>query len=268
MRSLKSTYGKLALIAGGSEGIGAAFAAYLAKAGLDLILVARNEEKLVKLAKTLKEKYSVSIDCISCDLAQPTAPKEIWQQLGHRPIDVLVYNAALSYIGPFEDHALEHHLEIAQANMLSPLEMLHRFGTPMLKRGRGACILMASLAGFQGSGFLSSYAATKAFDRILAESLWYEWKDRGVDVMACCAGATSSPNFIKSNPEKSSPLAPRIQKPEEVVAECFQKLGTKPSIICGRGNRWASFVMQRLMPRKMAIQIMGDTTRKLYRIPK
>ncbi len=82
--------------------------------------------------------------------------------------------------------------------MLTPLDMLHTFGGKMLARGRGGIVLMASLAGFQGSGFLSMYAATKAFNRIMAESLWYEWKDSGVDVIACCAGATSTLNFIET----------------------------------------------------------------------
>ena len=101
---------------------------------------------------------------------------------------------------------------------------------------------------------------------VLAESLWYEWKDKGVDVMACCAGATATPNFIETKPEKTSFFAPKVQSPEAVVAECMQQLGKKPSLITGRGNKWASFIMQKLLPRKMAVNIMGDTTRKMYRL--
>ena len=150
--------------------------------------------------------------------------------------------------------------------MLTPMNMVKYFGKQMLQEGRGAIILMASLAGFQGSGFLASYAATKAFTRVLAESLWYEWKNRGVDVIGCCAGATATPNFIKTNPEKTSFFAPRIQRPEEVVEECIKRLGKTPSFITGRGNKIASFIMQKLLPRKMAINIMGDTTRNMYRL--
>ena len=150
--------------------------------------------------------------------------------------------------------------------MLTPMNMMKLFGEPMLQKGRGAVILMASLAGFQGSGFLSAYGASKAFNRVLAEGLWYEWKNRGVDVIACCAGATSTPNFIDTKPEKASPFAPKVQAPEEVVSECMKTLGKKPSFISGRGNRIASFFMQKIMPRKMAITIMGDTTKKMYRL--
>lgn len=150
--------------------------------------------------------------------------------------------------------------------MITPMNMAQIFGEAMLTKGRGAIILMSSLAGFQGSGFLAAYAATKAFNRVLAESLWYEWKNRGVDVIACCAGATATPNFMKTNPEKADFFAPKVQSPQEVVKECFKKLGKQPSFITGTGNKIASFIMQKVLPRKMAINIMGDTTRKMYRL--
>ena len=266
MENLKQKYGQLALVAGASEGIGAAFATYLAAAGLDLILVARRSEPLEKITGTLKEKYGIQVTCITCDLADANAVQQLQTALAGKTIDVLVYNAALSYIGPFEKDSIAHQNQIAQANMVTPMNLLHTCSEPMLKKGKGAIILMASLAGFQGSGFLATYAATKAFNRVLAESLWYEWKSRGVDVIACCAGATATPNFINTKPEKTSFFAPKVQSPEEVVEECFQQLGTNPSFVTGTGNKIASFIMQRLMPRKLAINIMGDTTRKMYRL--
>jgi hypothetical protein len=102
---------------------------------------------------------------------------------------------------------------MAAVNMLTPIGLTHHFGDHMLKDGRGGIVLMSSLAGFQGSGFLSTYAATKAFNRILAESLWYEWKSRGVDVIGCCAGATMTPNYIDSKPKKITAFAPKPQLP-------------------------------------------------------
>ena len=264
--SLTAKYGKLALVAGASEGIGAAYAHYLAKAGMDVVLVARRKEPLEVLATALQQQYQIRTTVICCDLAEQHAAQFIYDTLAGKEINILVYNAALSYIGAFENNSIAHHNQIAQANMITPMNLLQLFGDDMLKKGKGAFIIMASLAGFQGSGFLAAYAASKAFDRVLAESLWYEWKDRGVDVIACCAGATSTPNFINTNPEKTSFFAPKVQSPEEVVQECFVHLGKRPSFITGNGNKLASFIMQRLMPRKMAINIMGDTTRKMYRL--
>lgn len=264
--NLKQKYGQLALVAGASEGIGAAYAEYLAAAGMDLILVARRKEPLEQLATLLISKYNSNVDYICCDLAAVNAAQQLQQDLNGKEINLFVYNAALSYIGPFEHNSLEKHNQMAQANMITPMNLIQIFGASMLTKGKGAIILMASLAGFQGSGFLSVYAASKAFDRVLAESLWYEWKDKGVDVIACCAGATATPNFIQTNPEKTSFFAPRVQLPEEVVKECFEKLGKQASFITGIGNKIASFIMQKLMSRKMAIKIMGDTTRKMYRL--
>jgi uncharacterized protein len=264
--SLKQKYGQVALVAGASEGIGAAFATYLAKEGMDLVLVARRKEPLDKLASSLNDQYKVKVTTISCDLSQLSAAQQLQNELQGKEIGLLVYNAALSYIGPFEKNTAEHNLQIANANMISPMQLAHLFGASMLQRGRGAVILMSSLAGFQGSGFLAAYASTKAYNRVLAESLWYEWKNCGVDVIACCAGATSTPSFINTKPGKTSAFAPRVQTPEEVVKECFEKLGKEPSFVTGTGNKIATFIMQKLLPRKMAINIMGDTTRKMYRL--
>ena len=263
---LNQKYGQWALIAGASEGIGAAFSSYLAAEGFDLILIARGKEKLDQFAASLKEKHSINISCLYIDLASANAFTEIQDAIRGKEMGLFVYNAALSYIGPFEKNTMLEHEQLAQVNMILPMKLSQLIGGNMLNRGRGAVVLMASLAGFQGSGFLSAYGASKAFNRVLAEGLWYEWKERGVDVLACCAGATSTPNFIKTKPGKTSLFAPKVQSPEEVVDECMKRIGKDASFISGKGNRIASFFMQKILPRKMAITIMGDTTRKMYRL--
>ena len=262
--SLLSKYGETAMIAGASEGIGAAFAIYLAKNGMNLVLIARRLEPLEAFAKKLKEKYQVQVQTISCDLSTPQAAQNLMDELAPTEIDVLIYNAALSYIGAFEENSIEHTQQIVFTNMLTPLNLVQHFGKKMLDRKRGAIVLMSSIAGSQGAGYLSTYAASKAFNTILGESLWYEWKDKGIDVIACLAGATSSPNFINTKPKNTGFIKPKVQTPEEVVQECFSNLGKQPRIISGRANRIVSFLMHRILPRKLAIKIMGDTTRKMY----
>lgn len=264
--NLLQKYGKTALVAGASEGIGAAFAKYLAEAGMDLVLVARRTDKLNDLAGRLKSEFGIKITCITCDLADSNALKLITESMNENEISLMVYNAALSYIGPFLSSSSEDDSNAVSVNILAPLQMVRYFGGKMVEKKKGAIILMASLAGFQGSGYLSVYASTKAFNRVLAESLWYEWKGKGVDVIACCAGATSTPNFINTNPEKTSVFAPRVLSPAEIPAQCFNYLGKQPSFITGRGNRVASFFMQKILSRKMAIKIMGNNTRKMYRL--
>jgi short-subunit dehydrogenase len=264
--NLKQKYGPTALVAGASEGIGAAFAASLAAEGIDLVLIARRIGPLEELAGQLEKRYNVKVTCISCDLSDHDAARQVEKAINGTEINILVYNAALSYIGPFIQNSPEDQSAAARVNMVTPLGMVRFFGEKMLHKGKGAIILMTSLAGFQGSGFLSVYAATKAFNRILAESLWYEWKDKGVDVIGCCAGATATPGYLNTRPEKTGFFTPRVLDPADIPPECFRKLGKQPSWITGRGNRIASFIMQKILPRKTAINIMGDTTRKMYRL--
>jgi short-subunit dehydrogenase len=264
--SLTNKYGSTALIAGASEGIGASFASSLAAEGFNLILIARRAEPLQKLADILADRYKVRVRCMDCDLSDEEAAEKLTETLNGQEIDFLVYNAALSYIGAFLGHPSKGHDQAARLNMITPMKLVHHFGGKMVEKGKGAIVLMSSLAGFQGSGYLATYAATKAFSRVLAESLWYEWKDKGVDVMACCAGATSTPGYNNSKPGKAPLFAPPVQMPDEVVRECLSGLGRMPSLITGRGNRFASFIMQRLLPRRTAVMIMGDNTRKMYGI--
>lgn len=265
MVSIKEKYGQTALVAGASEGIGAAFCHALAAEGLDIVMIARRKEPLEKEAANIRTVYGVTVTTIACDLADVDIIQMIQKHLGKTTIDILVYNAALAYIGPYLEKPIEEQIQMTTVNIQTPMRLLHHFGGAMVARGRGAVVQMASIAGFQGSGFLTTYATTKAADRVLAESLWYEWKGRGVDVIACCAGATSTPNYINTKPAKLNFMAPKVQSPEEVVQECLQKLGEVPSFVTGGGNKWATFFMK-LMPRKMAVKIMGDSTRQMYKI--
>jgi hypothetical protein len=264
--SLKSRYGSLAVIAGASEGIGAAFASALAQEGMDLMLVARRELPLLNIKEELESKFSVKVEILAADLGDSNFPAQLLQKLAGRKVNMLIYNAALAYIGALEEKPLEEHLQITRVNVQMPLQLTYLLGNQMLEEGRGAILLMSSMAGSQGSGFLSTYAATKAFNTVFAESMWYEWKNRGVDVIACCAGSTNTPGYVNSKPANAGPFAPAVQTPEQVVEESLSKIGRQPSFISGTQNKLASFFMNRVLPKKMAVSIMGDTTRKIFSI--
>lgn len=262
--TFKEKYGNTALVAGASEGIGAAYAHALAARGLDLVLIARRKEPLQARAQLITEKYGVKVLPVICDLAAPDATQQIIGALGDTAIDFMVYNAALSYIGPYLATDLSTHSAIARVNMLTPMAMLHYFGGKMLEGRRGGIVLMSSIAGFQGSGFLATYAATKAFNRVMAEGLWYEWQPKGVDIIACCAGATATPNYINTKPQKAGLLEPKPQLPGQVAEECLTAIGSRPSFISGVGNKLVCFLMQHIFSRKKAIKIMGDGMIRMY----
>ena len=231
--TFKEKYGDTALIAGASEGMGAAYAHALAARGLNLVLIARNKGPLEAMAKQVREQYKVNVLPVICDLVAADAIPQITEALNGMPVDFLVYNAASSYIGPYLATGITTHTDIAAVNMLTLMRMVHYFGEKMVERKKGGIVIMASIAGFQGSGYLATYAATKAFDRVLAEGLWYEWRPHGVDVIACCAGATATPNYINTNPGKASPLEPKPQLPPTGGGRMFKQDRQKP-ILCSR----------------------------------
>ena len=266
MIAFKEKYGGTALVAGASEGMGAAYAHALAARGFDLVLVARRVAPLEATGRQIAAQFGVKVLTVPCDLAAADATQQIIQAIGDITISFMVYNAALSYIGPYLSTDISRHIEIASVNMLAPMGILYYFGGKMVERRKGGIVIMSSIAGLQGSGYLATYAATKAFGRVLAEGLWYEWKPYGVDVIACCAGATLTPNYINTEPGKASFLEPKPQLPEQVVEKCLRKIGTTPVFISGTGNKLISFLMQHIFPRQRAIKTISDGLRKMYRI--
>jgi short-subunit dehydrogenase len=121
---------------------------------------------------------------------------------------------------------------------------------------------MSSLSAAQGSPRVAHYAATKAWNLVLGEGLWYELRSSGVDVIACAAGATDTPAYRASRPAADVKVA--VQPAAAVVAETFARLGRQPSLVPGFANRMAGFVMQRLLPRRLAVRIMGRTLDRMY----
>lgn len=259
--SLRTTYGPWALVAGASAGIGAEFATQIAAAGLNVILVARRAEPLEELAASLREAHGVEVRTASIDLAAPDLLERARACAEGLEVGLLVYNAAYSLIGPFLGQTLEDKLRIIDVNCRGPVVLAHEFGAAMVARKRGGIILMSSMAGSQGAPIVATYGASKAFDRVLAEGLWEELGAHGVDVLACCAGATRTPTYEASKPVGNPPF---MMESGPVVRESLLALGTTPSFVPGMGNRAAAFVMERLFPRSVAIRTIGKETRKMY----
>ena len=248
-------YGPWAVIAGASEGMGAQFAKQLSARGLKVVLIARREQVLTELAATLPGESK----CLPLDLASPDAAERIAEFTRELDVGLVIYNAALSPIGPFLEQSLAENLRAIDVNVKTPTAVAHHFAPRLVKRGRGGLVLLSSLTAFQGSPFVSTYGATKSFNLSLAEGLWAELRGQGVDVLSVCAGATATPNLLKA----VSKPPPGMQQPEEVVRETLDALGDGPVLIPGRFNRFASFLLRRLLPRRSTIQIMANQTRKL-----
>jgi short-subunit dehydrogenase len=252
----KEKYGPWALVAGASYGLGSAYSEALAQRGLNLVLFARGKEQLEAKANKLKAQYAVEVVCHAIDLADFEKTKNIITNLNVQ-IGLLVYNAAFAPIGLFENISEDELALAVSVNVKTPLLLAKLMSVPMIQREKGGIVLMSSLAGGQGTPRLQTYAATKAFNAILAEGLWRELKPRGIDVIACIAGAILTPNYHKAEKTKSAPGA---LSAEQVVEKTLKTLGKSPIIVPGTVNKIARFLMTRLFPRRISINIMKNNT--------
>jgi short-subunit dehydrogenase len=248
-------YGPWALVAGASEGIGAAFAEALAARGLDVVLVARRLAPLAALAGRLPTRTVV----IAADLAAPDGLDRVYAATADLDVGLVVANAASSPIGPFVEADPDDLLRALDVNCRAPLLLARRYLPAMASRGRGGLIVMSSLAGQQGSPGITAYAATKAFGAVLAEGLWGELRSAGVDVLACVAGAVATPNLARSKQRR----APGTLSPQAVVADALRALGRRPRTVPGALMRVSSAAMSRLLPRRAAIGVIARASADL-----
>ena len=255
----REKFGPWALIAGASEGIGAAFSKALAQRGLNLILIARRQNILSDLAQELRTSYDIHVDEYALDLGDTSSVQRLISGL-NQEIGLLVYNAAYSPIGYFKDIPYTKLEKIIHVNVQTPLFLLKTLAGPMIQRGKGGIVLMSSLSGNQGSPKIATYSASKSFNTILAEGLWHELKDLNVDVIACVAGAVRTPGYMTSADEKD---APGTLDPDIVVEQTLSALGSSPLVTPGSFNKFAKFIMSRFLPRKRAIHIMHNNTKDL-----
>jgi hypothetical protein len=181
-------YGLWAIVAGASEGLGAAYARALARRGLDLVLAARRRDLLERLAEELHERHGISVRCIDGDLAAVATTDRLADEASGLDLGLLIYNAAHAPVGDFSDVEAGSLGRVVDVNVRGPLLLARAVLPGMTARGRGGIVLMSSMAGNQGTARIAAYAASKAFNRVLAEGLWQELAQRGIDVIACCAG--------------------------------------------------------------------------------
>jgi len=252
-------YGPWAVVAGASEGLGAAFARALAARGVKLLLLARRAGPLAEVAEPLRALTEVRTAAV--DLADPELAATLAALTAELEVGLCVYNAAFSQVGAFLEQPLADHQRVLDVNCRGPVIAARVLGEAMARRGRGGILLMSSLTALCGSPYLASYGASKAFNLSLGEALWYELGPQGVDVLVCCAGATSTPGFLRT----SGADGPRAMTPEAVVDEALAALGGPPSVIPGALNRVAARLLARLLPRPTAVRIMGAQTARLSR---
>ena len=192
-------YGPYALVAGASEGIGAAFARQIASLGVDLVLVARRAEPLEALAAEIRRQFDVDVRVAAVDLTAPDVDDQLAAATDGLDIGLLIYNAGAAHgAADFHDLPLATAMHLVNLNCVGPVVACHRYGAAMRDRGSGGIVLVGSMAGNAGVARIATYAASKAFDQIFAEGLWAELAPHGVHVLALIAGATDTPALARS----------------------------------------------------------------------
>ena len=256
-------YGPRALVAGGATGMGAEYCRQIAATGVDLVILDRDEPALNATRHEL-ESAAGAVDVVTAvvDLGQPHEQllDAVRNAVGDLEISLLVANAAWSPVGPFLDSDLGALLRAIDINCRAPVVLAHEFGARMAARGKGGIIVMSSLAAETGTAQVALYSATKAFDLVLAEGLWYELRDRGVDVIAIRPGSTRTPGWQSTQPPSGD--LEGVMEPADVVSDALAALGTTPSLAAGYANRRAE-AMFRSMPRRDVIELMSGITSQL-----
>jgi short-subunit dehydrogenase len=257
----KEWAGKWALITGASAGIGLAFATQLAAEGTHLVLTARRRDRLDDLARSLKQTYGIHAEIVTADLAHSEAPQKIYEFTKEKKIqiDLLINNAGFGQYGELTTVEAQRLLDMVQVNCLAVVHLTRLYLAEMVARRSGDVLILASTASFQAVPYISTYAATKAFDLLFAEGLAEEMKPLGIRVCALCPGSTESEFHVIAGQEKFS--SNKQETAEKVARTGLQALADgKSYVISGMGN-YLGAQSQRLVPRRMVTRIAANLFR-------
>lgn len=220
-------YGPWAVIAGGSEGVGAEFALQLAEVGINSVLIARKPEPLTETAAQVREK-GVAVKTLSLDLTTPEAVDEIIAATEDLDVGLFIFNAGANTYGhEFISGDMDRFQQVIDLNITTHLRLTQHFGRRLKERGRGGLLLVGSAAGYSGSAQISIYAAAKAFVRTFAEGLWLEMREYNVDVLELVLGVTRTPAMARAGLNMDVP-GMVVYEPADVAREGLLNLPNGP----------------------------------------
>lgn len=198
--ALASKYGPWAVIAGGSEGMGTCYARHLARAGINLVLIARKLEPLEAFAAELRAAHKVQVRTLAVDLTQADLLHRVREATDDLDVGLLIYNAGNSAgRGAFVERGLEHAIWPISLCAVGLVTLAHYFGAKMVARGKGGLLFTGSLTGYEAYPNVASYCGAKAFIHTFTEALWAEMKNTGVQVLCYSVGLTDTPNMRRAN---------------------------------------------------------------------
>lgn len=257
----RAKYGPWALVAGASDGVGAAFAEYVARQGVNVVLLARRHDVLQQVAEEIKTRTGADTRALAIDLSTTDAVASIVSATADLEIGLVVYCAgADSDFKPFLENSVEAAEAMLQRNCLVPTQLVHHYGHAMVANRRGGIMLLSSGAAFAGAPNMVMYGATKAFDMIFTEALWCELRDVGVDVLGVILGETDTPALRRlrhdrgiAGPDEPVKSAASV---DEVVTAAFSSLGKGPTCMAGKQIRRGARLIYPI-PRGALVRMMA-----------
>ncbi len=261
MTEFSSQYGPWALVVGASDGVGAQFAARIARNGVNVVLVARRQEVLDEVAVDIGESTGVETRTLAVDLATDDAAQAIIDATADLSIGMLVYCAGGDpNYQPFLSSPITAAEFLLRRNCLALMRLCHHYAAPMVTRGRGGIVVFSSGAALAGGRNMVAYGGTKAFDMVFTEGLWAELHGTGVDVLGLILGMTDTPALRRLEFERGR-LASLEETPagavtaQSVVDEAFANLENGPTIATGDDVRMA-LELFKSMPRNEVVRLI------------
>lgn len=254
-----------ALITGASKGIGKSIALLLAKAGYNLLLVARSASALEELSSEIQREYQVEVSYLAIDLSDPVASEMVskWCSSKTSALTILVNNAGFGLWGPFADLRLAEQMNMLHLNVSTVIELSHHL-LPLLKQQKQSYILnVASTAAYQALPTLSIYAATKTFVLNFSRAIRYELRDSSVSVSCLSPGPTDTAFASRAGLDVFADLAEKFNMTPEAVAQAGLKgmFSKKAEIIPGFTNKVSSF-FARHMPKAVVERVGAGLYKK------
>jgi len=253
-------YGPWALVTGAAQGIGAEFAEQLGAAGLNLVLVDIDDDRLRACCEALRDRYPVEVRPVMLDLRREDFLDSLLPEIEGLEIGLLVNNAGIAKIALFLPQSRSFLLDQLHVNTRAVLLLTHALGRKMQERGRGGIIVISSGAAWVGTALNANYAASKAWGLVFAESLWAELGEHGVDVLGFMPTSTDTAML-----RKNTPNAPKstVMSVEATVGEALHALGRHPSWFAGTTTRVAHRLLRMFLTRAALIRFVGRSLRAM-----
>ena len=245
----EETMAETALITGASSGIGWELSRLCAEDGMDVVLVARNADRLKELAEDLVERHEISAKVVVGDLTEPEVPDAIWEELSGTPVDVLINNAGYGSQGSFSEADQEAQLNMVRLNVLALTHLTRLFLPDMLRRGSGRVLNVASTAAFQPGPLMAVYYASKAYVLSFSEALAEEVRGSGVTVTVLCPGPTATEFQVRAKVESAQLRRVGMMDASRVAKEGFKGMKKGRAVVVNGWKNWFLVQSIRFSPR-------------------